>query len=46
MKLNRILAAGLLGMALFAASSAEACTNFLFTNPQPEEEAAVISVVK
>ena len=29
MKLNRILAAGLLGMALFAASSADACTNFL-----------------
>ena len=43
MKLNRILAAGLLGMALFAASSADACTNFLFTKGATKDGSTMIT---
>jgi dipeptidase len=43
MKLNRILAAGLLGMALFAASTAEACTNFLFTKGATRDGSTMIT---
>ncbi len=43
MKLNRILAAGLLGMALFAASSADACTNFLFTKGATRDGSTMIT---
>ena len=43
MKLNRILAAGLLGMALFAASTADACTNFLFTKGATRDGSTMIT---
>ena len=43
MKLNRILAAGLLGIALFAASTADACTNFLFTKGATTDGSTMIT---
>ena len=43
MKLNRILAAGFLGLALFAASTADACTNFLFTKGATTDGSTMIT---
>ena len=43
MKLNRIIAAGLLGIALFAASTADACTNFLFTKGATKDGSTMIT---
>ncbi len=43
MKLNRILAAGFLGIALFAASTADACTNFLFTKGATTDGSTMIT---
>ena len=43
MKLNRILAAGFLGIALFAASTADACTNFLFTKGATRDGSTMIT---
>jgi dipeptidase len=43
MKLNRILAAGMLGLALFAASTADACTNFLFTKGATKDGSTMIT---
>ena len=43
MKLNRILAAGFLGIALFAAGTAEACTNFLFTKGATKDGSTMIT---
>ena len=43
MKLNRILAAGILGIALFAASTADACTNFLFTKGATTDGSTMIT---
>ena len=43
MKLNRILAAGFLGVALFAASTADACTNFLFTKGATRDGSTMIT---
>ena len=43
MKLNRIIAAGVLGLALFAASTADACTNFLFTKGATRDGSTMIT---
>ena len=43
MKFNRILAAGILGIALFAASTADACTNFLFTKGATTDGSTMIT---
>ncbi len=43
MKLNRIIAAGFLGIALFAASTADACTNFLFTKGATKDGSTMIT---
>ena len=43
MKVNRILAAGFLGIALFAASTADACTNFLFTKGATRDGSTMIT---
>ena len=43
MKLNRIIAAGFLGLALFAASTADACTNFLFTKGATRDGSTMIT---
>ncbi|MBR6048580.1 MAG: C69 family dipeptidase [Bacteroidales bacterium] len=43
MKFNRILAAGMLGLALFAASTADACTNFLFTKGATKDGSTMIT---
>ena len=43
MRLNRILAAGFLGLALFAASTADACTNFLFTKGATKDGSTMIT---
>ncbi len=43
MKLNRIIAAGFLGLALFAASTADACTNFLFTKGATKDGSTMIT---
>ena len=43
MKLTRILAAGFLGLTLFAASAADACTNFLFTKGATKDGSTMIT---
>lgn len=43
MKLTRILAAGFLGLTLFAASAADACTNFLFTKGATTDGSTMIT---
>ena len=42
-KFNRILAAGLLGAAMLVASTAEACTNFLFTKGATKDGSTMIT---
>ena len=42
-KLNRILAAGLLGAATLVASTADACTNFLFTKGATKDGSTMIT---
>ena len=43
MKLNRIAAAGVLAVALFAGIKAEACTNFLFTKGATKDGSTMIT---
>ena len=43
MRINRIIAAGFLGIALFAASTADACTNFLFTKGATRDGSTMIT---
>ena len=43
MKLNRILAAGFLGAAMLVASTADACTNFLFTKGATKDGSTMIT---
>ena len=43
MKLNRIMAAGLLGAAMLFASTADACTNFLFTKGATKDGSTMIT---
>ena len=42
-KINRIIAAGLLGVAMLAASTADACTNFLFTKGATKDGSTMIT---
>jgi len=42
-KLNRMLATGFLGLALIAASTADACTNFLFTKGATRDGSTMIT---
>ena len=42
-KINRIIAAGLLGAAMLAASTADACTNFLFTKGATKDGSTMIT---
>ena len=42
-KFNRILAAGLLGAAMLVASTADACTNFLFTKGATKDGSTMIT---
>ena len=43
MKFNRVLAAGLLCAAMFAAATADACTNFLFTKGATKDGSTMIT---
>ncbi len=43
MKFNRVLAAGLLCAAMFAATTADACTNFLFTKGATKDGSTMIT---
>ena len=43
MKFNRIIAAGLLSAAMFVGSTAEACTNFLFTKGATKDGSTMIT---
>ena len=43
MKFNRIIAAGLLGAAMLFASTADACTNFLFTKGATKDGSTMIT---
>ena len=43
MKFNRILAAGMLGMALMVGYAADACTNFLFTKGATKDGSTMIT---
>ena len=43
MKMNRVLAAGLLCAAMFAAATADACTNFLFTKGATKDGSTMIT---
>ncbi len=42
-KMNRMLAVGFLGLALFAVGSADACTNFLFTKGATKDGSTMIT---